>query len=122
MLLPASYLLLTAYLLITKALLPFLGEPHDAALGGARCGCALCTFNRPASAVRVMVADAKACAEGVSFLHVRKLLLVDVPAEPSEFLQRVGRAVRFMGHAGLPSRMQWYVHVSLYQAVLPRST
>ena len=87
MLLPASYLLLTAYLLITKALLPFLGEPHDAALGGARCGCALCTFNRPASAVRVMVADAKECAEGVSFLHVRKLLLVDVPAEPSEFLQ-----------------------------------
>ena len=34
-----------------------------------------------------MVADAKECAEGVSFLHVRKLLLVDVPAEPSEFLQ-----------------------------------
>ena len=69
-----------------EALLPFLGEPHDATLG-ARCGCALCTFNRPASAVRVMVADAKECAEGVSFLHVRKLLLVDVPSEPSEFLQ-----------------------------------
>ena len=73
-----------------EALLPFLGEPHDATLG-ARCGCALCTFNRPASAVRVMVADAKECAEGVSFLHVRKLLLVDVPSEPSEFLQVSGR-------------------------------
>ena len=97
-----------------------------------------------------MVADAKECAEGVSFLNVRqgynpnpnpspspnpsptlplplplylpltlalalaltlalalnprqvrKLLLVDVPAEPSEFLQRVGRAVRSTGHAGL---------------------
>ena len=27
-----------------------------------------------------------------------------------------------MGHAGLPSKAQWNVHVSLYQAVLPRPT
>lgn len=40
------------------ALLPFLGEPHDEALGSG-CTCALCVFNRPDSCVRVMVADAK---------------------------------------------------------------
>ena len=27
-----------------------------------------------------------------------------------------------MGHGGLPSKAQWSVHVSLYQAVLPRPT
>ena len=62
-----------------------------------------------------MVADAKECSEGVSFLHVRRLLLVDVPAEPADFLQRIGRGVRFMGHAGLESRAQWTVKVQLYQ-------
>ena len=50
---------------------------------------------------------------------MRKLLLVDVPAEPADFLQRVGRAVRFMGHAGLPSKEQWTVRVTLYQATMP---
>ena len=102
-----------------EALLPFLGEPHDEA-AGSKCGCALCAFNRPSSAICVMVADAKECSEGVSFLHVRRLLLVDVPAEPADFLQRVGRAVRFMGHAGLASQAEWTVRASLYQAVKPR--
>jgi hypothetical protein len=100
-------------------LLPFLGEPHDEG-AGSECGCALCAFNRPCSPIRVMVADAKECSEGVSFLHVRHLLLVDVPAEPADFLQRVGRAVRFMGHAGLPEKEQWTVRAHLYMAIKPR--
>ena len=49
-----------------------------------------------------MVADAKECSEGVSFFGVRRLLLADVPASSEDLMQRVGRAVRFMGHAGLP--------------------
>jgi hypothetical protein len=104
-----------------EALMPFLGEPHDETAGSA-CGCALCAFNNPRSEPRVMVADAKECSEGVSFLHVRRLLLVDIPAEPADFLQRVGRAVRFMGHAGLANKDSWTVRASLYQAIKPRGT
>ena len=48
-----------------------------------------------------MVADAKQCSEGVSFFHVRRLILVDVPLSCSEYQQRVGRAVRFNGHKDL---------------------
>ena len=53
-------------------------------------------------APRVMVADAKECGEGISFLGVRRLLLADVPVNAEEWMQRVGRAVRFMGHGTLP--------------------
>ena len=102
-----------------EALLPYLGEPHDDSLG-RRCPCALCRFNDPTSPITCIVADAKEVSEGVSFLHVRRLLLVDVPPEPAEFLQRVGRAVRFMGHAGLPSKEDWTVRVQMYQATLPK--
>ena len=53
-------------------------------------------------APRVMVADAKECGEGISFFGVRRLLLADVPVNAEEWIQRVGRAVRFMGHGALP--------------------
>ena len=49
------------------------------------------------------VADGKECSEGVSFFGVREFIIVDVPTSANEFIQRVGRAVRFNGHAGLPA-------------------
>ena len=62
-----------------------------------------------------MVADAMECAEGVSFLGVRRLLLVDVPIGAVDFMQRIGRAVRFMGHAALPEAER-RVEVLMYVA------
>jgi hypothetical protein len=52
-----------------EALAPLLGLAHDEGLAlASRCPCVLCEFNRPDSAARVMVADAKECGEGVSVL------------------------------------------------------
>jgi len=65
-----------------------------------------------------MVADAKFCSEGVSFFGVRQLALVDMPKDAAQFLQRVGRAVRFNGHAGLPPE-KCNVRLRLYCATLP---
>ena len=62
-----------------------------------------------------MVADAMECAEGVSFLGVRRLLLVDVPIGAVDYMQRIGRAVRFMGHASLPEAER-RVEVLMYVA------
>ena len=64
-----------------------------------------------------MVADAKECGEGVSFFGVRRLLLADVPLSTEDLMQRVGRAVRFMGHASLPPSERT-VEVRLYVASL----
>jgi hypothetical protein len=70
----------------------------EAAVDGKAAGVAgLCHV-----APRVMVADAKECGEGISFFGVRRLLLADVPVNAEEWIQRVGRAVRFMGHGALP--------------------
>ncbi|EOD39919.1 hypothetical protein EMIHUDRAFT_460894, partial [Emiliania huxleyi CCMP1516] len=66
-----------------------------------------------------MVADAKECGEGVSFLGVRKLLLTDLPADPLTFIQRVGRSVRFNGHASLPPEERT-VDVLMYAGVLKK--
>ena len=87
------------------------------------CSCNICLFNDPMRNLhgehcRVMVADAKFCSEGVSFLGVRQFALVDMPENAAEFVQRVGRAVRFNGHAGLPAEKS-NVHVRLYCATLP---
>ena len=98
------------------------GTPHDDTLGKDKCGCTLCAFNKQGSAIRVCVADAKECSEGVSFLGVRHLLLVDVPAEPADFLQRVGRAVRFMGHAGLASKKPLEESVACMRRKIPLPT
>ena len=99
------------------AIVELLGNGHDASLGRQHCPCALCAFNRADGGFggetlgacgpcdggpRVMVADAKECGEGVSFLGVRRLLLADVPSTAEDLLQRIGRAVRFMGHHALP--------------------
>ena len=100
---------------------PNTGEQHnELPPPGERCRCSLCQLNAPGSKLRCMVADAKECSEGISFLGVRRLLLVDVPTAAIELLQRVGRAVRFMGHDSLPAE-QRNVHVVLYHATLPAS-
>lgn len=109
-------------------LAPLLGFAHDDSRGRSGCPCALCVFNRAeskqvadgvcsavGSGVRVMVADAKECGEGVSFFGVRRLLLADVPPTSEDLMQRVGRAVRFMGHAALPPEER-QVEVRLYVA------
>ena len=102
-----------------ESMLALLGMPHDETRP-ERCKCALCSFNKgSAGAPRVLIADSKECGEGVSFLGVRKLLLVDVPLNAVEYLQRVGRAVRFMGHSSLPVAER-QVSVRIYQATLPR--
>jgi hypothetical protein len=54
----------------------------------------------------------------VSFFGVRQLALVDMPENAAQFVQRVGRAVRFNGHAGLLPA-QCNVRVRLYCASLP---
>ena len=90
-----------------------LGGGHDESRGKGSCMCALCAFNRGDGDTRVMVADAKECGEGVSFLGVRRLLLADVPSTAEDLMQRVGRAVRFMGHAMLPADER-NVEVRLY--------
>ena len=99
-----------------------LGFPHDEARGrGGGCPCALCSFNRGDGGANVMVADAKECGEGVSFFGVRRLILADVPGTAEDMLQRVGRAVRFMGHAALPEAER-DVDVRLYVATLKGGT
>ena len=101
-----------------------IGCKHDPkALATAEgCKCNLCSFNSKSNLkgtkLRIMVADAKFCSEGVSFFGVRELHLVDIPPSVSLYLQRVGRAVRFNGHAGLPLD-ECNVHVHLYCATLP---
>ena len=87
------------------------------------CPCNLCKFNHSdnlrGEKLRVMVADAKQCSEGVSFFAVQRLHLVDVPLSWTEYVQRIGRAVRFNGHANLlPEEKK--VEVILYQAQLPQ--
>lgn len=87
------------------------------------CDCNLCKFNRSdnlrGEKIRVMVADAKQCSEGVSFFAVQRLHLVDVPLSWTEYVQRIGRAVRFNGHANLLPKEK-KVEVILYQAQLPQ--
>lgn len=106
-------------------MLSLLGERHDAKAKaqGRSCPCNLCKFNDKlqnarGQCYRIMVADAKECSEGVSFFGVRRFLIVDIPSSASEYIQRVGRAIRFMGHAGLPKEER-KVQIRLYQAALP---
>ena len=106
-------------------MLKLLGQKHDsrAQAKGQPCACNLCIFNDKKANLRgekarIIVADAKECSEGVSFFGVRRFVIVDVPSTAIEYTQRVGRAVRFMGHAGLPLEDR-NVQIRIYQAELP---
>ena len=61
--------------------------------------------------------DSQPSVRRVSFFGVRQIALVDMPDNAGEFVQRVGRAVRFNGHAGLPPEKS-NVRVRLYCATL----
>ena len=78
------------------------------------CGCA-CGGGHTLSVVRVLLslleprnkgrdglAQLGSVRAGRRGLGVRRLLLGDVPLSAEECTQRIGRAVRFMGHASLP--------------------
>lgn len=96
-----------------------LGQAHDAkAKLRGECKCNLCVFNSKdnlrGEKCRIMVADAKECSEGISFLGVRQMLVIDVPSSAIAYIQRIGRVVRFNGHGGLPVdercvQMRFYV-------------
>jgi hypothetical protein len=58
--------------------------------------------NVDGSKVRVVIAESTAYEAGVSFLGVRRLVLVDVPMTWASSMQRIGRALRFCGHEWLP--------------------
>lgn len=107
-----------------ETLKKLVGNKHDPKLVATRdgCRCNLCRFNSNSNLrgedLRIMIADAKFCSEGVSFFCVRQLHLVDIPPSVTSYLQRVGRAIRFNGHAGLPPE-ECKVSVHLYCATLP---
>eukprot|EP00929_Paragymnodinium_shiwhaense_P103468 TRINITY_DN669_c0_g1_i1.p1 TRINITY_DN669_c0_g1~~TRINITY_DN669_c0_g1_i1.p1 ORF type:complete len:1118 (+),score=313.27 TRINITY_DN669_c0_g1_i1:103-3456(+) len=83
----------------------------------------LAAFNAPdnlrGEKFRVIVADTLTCSEGVSFFGVRRVLLADVPASPSAFVQSVGRAIRMYGHRGLSEEEQT-VTTTVYVSQFPQ--
>lgn len=85
----------------------------------------LAAFNAPdnkdGSKIRVMIVDSKFYEAGVSFLGVRRLVLVDVPKTWASFMQRVGRVLRFCGHNNLPPE-QRTVKLDMYVATAPKDT
>ena len=86
------------------------------------CRCIKCVYNSTGNArgeiLRVLVIDAKSCSEGVSFFGVKQLHLVDMPTSWSNYVQRVGRAVRAFGHKDLPPGER-EVEVHLHMATIP---
>lgn len=63
----------------------------------------------------VMVADSLTCGEGVSFLSVRRVHIVDTPPLPETFTQLLGRAHRHGSHMSLPvdqRELQCFLHVA----------
>ena len=77
-----------------------------------------CEDNKDGQLVRVMFVDAKMYEAGVSFLGVRRLIMVDVPKRWSSWMQRIGRALRFCGHENLP-RNERKVELIMYVARRP---
>ncbi|CAD7940052.1 unnamed protein product [Amoebophrya sp. A120] len=67
----------------------------------------------------VLLATKEECQEGVEFRCVREFHILDVPSDPAEYTQIVGRPVRVGSHAALPPSertVTLYVHA----ATLPR--
>eukprot|EP00457_Paulinella_chromatophora_P000539 gb/GEZN01000539.1/.p1 GENE.gb/GEZN01000539.1/~~gb/GEZN01000539.1/.p1 ORF type:complete len:1342 (+),score=148.15 gb/GEZN01000539.1/:92-4117(+) len=71
--------------------------------------------NRSGTELGVLVADGQIASEGISFLAARRLYLVDVPGSWLDYVQQVGRVVRFHGHRHLGFD-KWTVDVFLYVA------
>ena len=71
--------------------------------------------------IRCLVADSQEFSEGVSFLGVQRLIIVNPPATYTEWMQVIGRPLRACtSHKtnGLPEAMQ-VVHIDVYVATLP---
>lgn len=68
---------------------------------------------------RVMIAETSQAGEGVSFKHVRRIYLVDVPFRHSDLVQRTSRCVRMGGHADLPPEERT-IAVEMHMAQLPK--
>jgi len=67
---------------------------------------------------RVFVGETGECGEGASFFNVRKLYLLDAPANATELEQRIARVDRGDGHRGLPEHERT-VEVEIACAMLP---
>jgi len=76
------------------------------------------TVNLRGERHRVFVGETGECGEGTSFFNVRKLYLLDAPANATEFEQRVARVDRGDGHRGLPADERT-VEVEIACATLP---
>ena len=74
--------------------------------------------NLRGNAMKAIVADAREFSEGVSFLGVRRLILVNPPASVALWKQRIGRALRACAHNKLPG-VEQLVSVETYVATLP---
>lgn len=68
--------------------------------------------------IKVLLVDAKFYAVGISFLDIRTFWLADMARSYADYLQRVGRVIRFCGHRHLP-RDEWNVHLVQVIARLP---
>jgi hypothetical protein len=77
-----------------------------------------CTANKDGKLVRVMFVDSKLYEAGVSFLGVRRLVMVDVPKTWASWMQRMGRVLRFCGHENL-SPAERNVSIDMYVSKRP---
>jgi len=68
---------------------------------------------------RVLVAETSQAGEGVSFRHVRRVHLVDVPLRHNDLVQRVSRCVRLGGHQELPEAERTLA-VEIHAVQLPK--
>lgn len=68
---------------------------------------------------RVLLAETSQAGEGVSFHHVRRVHLLDVPLRHSDLVQRVSRCVRLGGHKDLPPEERT-ITVQMHAAQLPK--
>lgn len=105
---------------LLRHLAPGLDVAQVPAVPGER---TLADFNRPSNArgeeTKVAVVDTRLAGEGISFLAVRHVVLVDVPDLWADYEQYVGRAVRMCGHHQLPPD-DHSVSVAVLCAQLPR--
>ena len=77
-----------------------------------------CEGNKDGDLIRVAFVDSKFYEAGVSFFGVRRLIMVDVPTSWSSWMQRMGRVLRFCGHANLPA-IERKVYIQMYVATRP---
>lgn len=68
--------------------------------------------------MRVLIVNAKFFSEGVSFNHVRRVILASVPPSYSAMIQRVARASRACVHLDFPEKKDRKLYVDMYVNVI----